>query len=229
MGKEFSRLIDEDKSSLYYNIICPFSRHARVMLRECGVDFVEKIHGNVCDNSYIDILPIFNLYRWPEDFTEMIGSSAIIEYLHKEYCIFSENTKNAADARSICEIFNMQFYYEVMQPILYEKIIRFYHDRSMPNSGILFAKKNLANDYIKMLNNILEHRNCLAGDTLSVADFCVASHLSCLDYMGIIIWNNFPLIKKWYCRLKSRPSFKCILDDRIQLIQPVKHYSMLDF
>ncbi|MGI9386428.1 MAG: glutathione S-transferase family protein, partial [Methyloligellaceae bacterium] len=33
----------------------------------------------------------------------------------------------------------------------------------------------------------------------------------------------------WYARIKSRPSFRQLLSDRVAGIAPVAHYAVLDF
>jgi glutathione S-transferase len=69
----------------------------------------------------------------------------------------------------------------------------------------------------------------LAGNTLSLADFAAAAQISCLDYLGDMIWDKHPMIKEWYAVIKSRPSFRQILMDRIVGFTPPPHYQNLDF
>jgi glutathione S-transferase len=42
-------------------------------------------------------------------------------------------------------------------------------------------------------------------------------------------WEKFPEIKHWYSRIKSRPSFRSILADKIIGIPPRGNYALLDF
>ena len=41
-----------------------------------------------------------------------------------------------------------------------------------------------------------------------MADFAAAAHLSCLDYTGDVPWKLWPVVRDWYARIKSRPSFQ---------------------
>ena len=50
-----------------------------------------------------------------------------------------------------------------------------------------------------------------------------------LDYFGEIAWRIYPALKTWYMRLKSRPSFRPLLADRLPGMAPVEHYADLDF
>ena len=64
---------------------------------------------------------------------------------------------------------------------------------------------------------------------MSLADLAAAAHLSCLDYLGDVPWDEHPVAKEWYARLKSRPSFRPLLADHWPGTQPPAHYANLDF
>jgi glutathione S-transferase len=64
---------------------------------------------------------------------------------------------------------------------------------------------------------------------MSFADMAAAGHLSCLDYLDEVPWDEFPSARNWYVRLKSRPSFQPLLTDRLPGIPPPLHYDNLDF
>ena len=64
---------------------------------------------------------------------------------------------------------------------------------------------------------------------MTCADVVAASHISTIDYFGEIKWDNFPLIKQWYAIIKSRPSFRSILQDHIAGFVPYTDYANLDF
>jgi glutathione S-transferase len=42
-------------------------------------------------------------------------------------------------------------------------------------------------------------------------------------------WGDHILAKDWYMRVKSRPSVRPLLADRIAGLSPIKHYADLDF
>jgi glutathione S-transferase len=81
-------------------------------------------------------------------------------------------------------------------------------------------------DYVAYL---IERRRWLAGDSISYADLAAAAHLSCIDYMGDVPWDEHPVAKSWYMRVKSRPSFKPLLDDHVPGFMPASHYTNIDF
>jgi len=69
----------------------------------------------------------------------------------------------------------------------------------------------------------------LACRETTLGDLAVAAHLSSLDYFGEVPWNDFAAASEWYVRMKSRPSFRSILSDRVPGQPPVAHYAELDF
>jgi glutathione S-transferase len=83
--------------------------------------------------------------------------------------------------------------------------------------------------HMKYLSWLAGSRQWLAGERLSYADLAAAASVSVLDYLGEIDWTESPVAKEWYQRLKSRPSFRPILAERVRGVTPVSHYADLDF
>ena len=82
------------------------------------------------------------------------------------------------------------------------------------------------------LGKLLDQRFWLAGDTMTLADFAAAAHISVLDYIGRVDWNldtRAGALKDWYAKIKSRPAFRSILADQIPGFPQPSHYADLDF
>ena len=84
-------------------------------------------------------------------------------------------------------------------------------------------------NHMKYFEWILERRSFLAGDFFTVADIALAAAISSLDYLSEINWENYNKVKNWYSVIKSRPSFREILEEKIYGIPPHKNYTNLDF
>ena len=82
---------------------------------------------------------------------------------------------------------------------------------------------------MKYTNWLAGTRNWLAGGRITYADLAAAATISILDYLGEIDWTEYPSARDWYSRLKSRPSFRPLLGDRVRGLTPVSHYADLDF
>ncbi|HET8728533.1 MAG TPA: glutathione binding-like protein, partial [Alphaproteobacteria bacterium] len=76
---------------------------------------------------------------------------------------------------------------------------------------------------------LAERRNWLAGETFGAADIAAGAHLSVVDYLNDVPWDQHPAAKDWYARIKSRPSFRTLLADVIPGVTPPAHYADLDF
>jgi glutathione S-transferase len=76
---------------------------------------------------------------------------------------------------------------------------------------------------------LVGNRNYLAGDRLTYADLAAAAHLSAIDYLGDVPWNEDAGARMWYARIKSRPSFRPILAEWLAGVPASPTYVDLDF
>jgi glutathione S-transferase len=83
--------------------------------------------------------------------------------------------------------------------------------------------------HLRYISYLTASRRWLAGDELSHADLAAAAHLSCIDYVGDVPWNEAGGAKDWYARVKSRPGFRPLLKDQLPGMTPPSHYADLDF
>jgi glutathione S-transferase len=98
-----------------------------------------------------------------------------------------------------------------------------------PDSAAIRAARANIRQHMKYTNWLAGTRNWLAGTRLSYADMAAAASLSVLDYLGEIAWAEHPAARAWYMRVKSRPSFRPLLADRVRGLPPASHYGDLDF
>lgn len=172
-------------------------------------------------------LPIF-LY----DGNIIAGNYAISEFLEEfsqEMPLMPQEIKLRAEVRRLVEWFDSKFYKEVYRNIVYEKVHKRFGSGNAPDSKVLKVGLNNLNFHLEYIDWLAERHNYLAGDEFSVADITAAAHLSIIDYLGDVPWENYKNAKLWYSKIKSRPSFKEILKDNIKGILPAKHYANLDF
>ena len=160
------------------------------------------------------------------------GASVIIEWLEdisSEHSLIGNDINFRAEARRIMLWFNNKFSLEVESSIVYEKIMKVFMGKGNPDANILrVGRKNLIT-HMKYIDWLSKNRDWLAGKSFSVADISASANLSILDYLGEIQWRDYTYAKEWYARVKSRPSFRGILLDKIPGLLPPKYYSDLDF
>ena len=221
--------------TLYHTPLSPYCRKIRMLLREKELEF-DLTQENVWDRriEFFALNPAGEVPVLMEPDGEIIsGGNTITEYLEEAYRdnkrFIGSSISERAEVRRLVDWFDRKFDYEVTQNILFEKVFKRLMRYGEPQSDAIRAgKKNMLYhlDYIAFLT--LEHRY-LTGDTLTVADMAAAAHLSALDYLGDVAWEHNAKAKDWYALMKSRPSLRAILVDRIGTFRPPEHYEDPDF
>jgi len=158
------------------------------------------------------------------------GPQAICEYLEDEggTRLLPLGPQDKAEARRLwrwCE----DAFSDVNASLLTERVSQWIRRDRQPDSTRLRKGSHALRGRMTFLNALCEERNYLAGRHLSIADLSAAAHLSAYDYFGDVPWENAPDLREWYARIKSRPSFRPLLSDRVDGARPAKHYADLDF
>ena len=155
----------------------------------------------------------------------------ILEYIHENYLphFFSTDNYHKVEIRRLLHWINFKFYREVTKYILDEKIIRILSNAGSPRSNYIRIAKENFYKHIQYFSNLIEQREYVATDKLTLADFALAAHISILDFFNEIQWFDVPTLKHWYSLIKSRPSFRPLLNDRFPGFNPPAHYLELDF
>ncbi|MEQ9349929.1 MAG: glutathione S-transferase family protein, partial [Alphaproteobacteria bacterium] len=159
-------------------------------------------------------------------------SGAICEYLEEtcpEPALIGESALERAETRRLVAWFDGKFQREVTANITEEKMMKRMLRGGSPDSQALRAGYANLQTHLAYITWLTDRRNWLAGDQFSLADIAAAAHLSALDYLGDVPWDDHEAVKTWYSRVKSRPSFRIILADHIPGLPPPPHYANLDF
>ena len=217
---------------LYYHPICPFSRQVQVVLSECKIKFLKYKVNYWKEIDKISILnPAGEIPILMIDEFIIVEPVNIIEYLSytNRLKIFDEDLKVNSEIKRLNSWCNTKLYREVIKIFIDEKIIKPQLVNSFPNTEIMrIARKNLT-DHFNYFTTLLKRREWLANDNFTASDIVLSCHISVLDHLNEINWESHPLIKQFYSLVKSRPSFKAILEDSVLGITPPRHYLLLDF
>lgn len=220
--------------TLYQYTLCPFSRKVRITLNEKKLIY-EKILEKTWEkrDAFFKLNTLLEVPVLVDDDFVLSGSIAIDEYLETEYPdvkLIGNSKFESAEIRKYVAFFDQKFYAEVTRNLVFEKYIKKYFDKySGPNSISIREGIKYLNDHLEYLSWLVESREWISGENFSLADITAAAHISVLDYINEIPWNKFPEVKMWYLKIKSRPSFREILDDKIYPITPPEHYKLIDF
>lgn len=220
--------------SLYHLPLSPFARKVRLVLAEKRLPFELRIEKTWERRpEYLDMNPAGTVPVLVEDNGLVIPDSGVIcEYLEEAYpdtSLLGRMVAERVEARRLTAWFDHKFGPEVSRNLLYEKTMKQVLRLGPPDASALRNGYNNLKQHLLYIGELAEHRRWLAGSTLSLADFAAAAALSSIDFIGDVDWSISPAAKDWYARMKSRPSFRAILTDRVSGMTPPPHYADLDF
>ena len=219
---------------LYHLWMLPACRKVRITLREKKLDF-ELRTENVFErrDEFLSLNPAGDVPVLVEsDGTALSGSDAICEFLdevHPDPPLIGRQALQRAEVRRLVHWFDEKFNTEVTENLIGEKMIKRFLGQGSPNSQAVRAGHANIHHHLDYIGYLSERRTWLAGGNFSLADITAAAHLSIVDYQGDVPWTEHEEAKDWYARVKSRPSFRPLLDDLIPGLAPPKHYANLDF
>ncbi len=220
--------------TLYHLWLDPFARKVRVTLAEKRLEFLLNIEA-VWEKreKFLELNPAAEVpVLVEEDKTVLSDSNAICEYLEDKYPeprLIPADLHEKAEVRRLTGWFDKKFYREVGELLLTEKILKRLKGVGEPDSRIIRFAQNNMNFHLEYICYLTDRRHWLAGSSFTLADITAAAHISTLDFMGDIQWRKYEGAANWYARVKSRPSFKDILLERVPGIAPSDNYKNLDF
>lgn len=224
--------------SLVHHPLDPASRLIRLMCAEYGVPLdLDEIKPWLREEALLEVNPAATL---PILFTDaeqpVIGILATIHAVEDLYTPDAVGGLIPADPMERAEMWRLvewalvKLNDEVTRYLIEEKIAKRDQRGATPEPSVLRAAKANFVEHMLYFNYLLASRNWVGGDEMSLADFALAAHFSTLDYMGDIDWAKAPAeTRDWYSRIKSRPAFRTLLNDRVVAMPPSKGYADLDF
>src|ERR671927_179280 len=183
--------------------LCPFSRKVRLVLAEKGVGH-ELVRENPWEkrDEFVDLNPAGEtpVMVEPDQGVTLIGSQPIVEYFDETVDRMPMIHGNAALR---AEIRRMTEWFD----------IKLYREAVEPLMNERMRKRIVSRE---------------SPDTriLREAMRVASEHL---DYLGALDWRGHKQTKDWYAVMKSRPCFRPLLGERMEVIVPPGHYDKVDF
>ena len=229
---------------LFHHPTSAASRAIRLVLGEYGVE-AELHEERVWERrpEFLLMNPAGTLPVLVDEAVVVSGAGPAAEYLdetvgplHREARLYPETAAGRAEMRRVADWALGKLEAEVVRYTVNERVTR----RLMgaqglpggaPDSKALRAARTNIRHHLAYLGHLAATRRWLAGDRLTYADLAAAAALSVLDYLGEVDWGDAEgnELRLWYAKLKSRPSFRPLLADRLRGIPPASHYADLDF
>lgn len=219
---------------LYHLWMHPFSRKVRLALSEKKLDYdlkIEKVWER--RTEFLALNPAGDVPVLVEEKgTTLANSQVICEYLDEVYPdvpLIGKDPVQRAETRRLVSWFDMKFNKEVTENLVGEKLMKRVLKLGEPHGPSIRAGHANIHYHLDYIGFLIEKRSWLAGDDFSLADIAAASHLSAIDYIGDVPWEEHQAARDWYSRVKSRQSFKPLLEDRVPGLTPAQHYENVDF
>ena len=227
---------------LYHHPLDPQSRFVRLALGEFGIEanlVEERTHERRRD--FLLMNPAGTTPVLVDEHAPPVpGAGVIAEYLDEtcglglgERRLLPEHPVLRLEVRRLLDWFNGKFFAEVAEPLVREKVYRRYASADQGGGApdmdaVRMARANIRY-HMRYIGYLIRSRRWLGGDALSYADLAAAAQLSSVDFLGDVPWAEDEGAKHWYARIKSRPSFRPLLADRMPGMTPPANYADLDF
>lgn len=220
--------------SLYQFPLCPFSRKIRLLLGEKNIAYepVREDPWNASDRFYT-LNPAGRTPVLVDEERDIViaDSRAIGEYIEEtvdRLPMISGTATARAEVRRLTALFDENFFHDVTEPLLNERMKKRLILKQPPDSTALSDAMRMAHGHLDYMDWLIDNRPWLAGSTMSMADLAAAAQISVADYLGGIDWTGHEQTRGWYAVFKSRPSFQPLLTERMDAIRPPAHYSQVD-
>jgi glutathione S-transferase len=228
--------------TLIHAAFCPHSRFIRLAMAEMGMEAdLQEERPWERRREFLVMNPAGETPVLVEEGAFNVpGADVIAEYIDEtrglalaDRRLLPEPPAERVEVRRLSGWFNRKFYLEVSQPLVLEKIskrfMRAEEGGGPPDMVVIRAARANVRYHLDYIGWLTQRRNWLAGDRMSYADLAAAAHLSCVDYLGDLPWPEHEGARAWYAKMKSRPSFRPLLTERVAGMAPSAAYDNLDF
>jgi glutathione S-transferase len=215
----------------------PASRLARLMFAEYGVAVdLEDIKPWQREPHILEMNPAASgPILVDSGDTPVVGVLAIIHTIEERWSpsavagLFPAQANDRAEMWRLLDWVLLKLNDEVTRYVFEEKVVKRDRKGASPDPAVLrIAKANLV-EHLLYFNWLFATRQWIAGEVMTLADFALAAHLSTLDYLGDVAWDTSIETRQWYARIKSRPAFRTLLNDRVGGFPVADGYADLDF
>ncbi|MFZ1960642.1 MAG: glutathione S-transferase family protein [Methylovirgula sp.] len=225
---------------LHHHPLCPQSRFIRLALAEYGVEpalIEEKPFEH--EREFLALDPAGETPVLVDASGLIVpGATVIAEFLDETSGpalgarrLLPEDPMARVEVRRLVAWFTQKFHAEVSNWLVTEKVYKRFMTQGggAPDMDLVRAARANIRYHLRYIGYLCAERNWLAGDRLTYADLAAAAHISVVDFLGDMPWDEDETAKLWYARVKSRKSFRALLNDRVPGINPPAVYADLDF
>ncbi|MGA3307662.1 MAG: glutathione S-transferase family protein [Xanthobacteraceae bacterium] len=228
--------------TLFHHPLCPHSRSVRLILEELGLA-PRLVEERVWERrqEFLTLNPAGTTPVLVEEGVPPVPGAAIIaEYLDETHGaavaqlrLMPREAGERIEVRRLMSWFNDKFFAEASGALVMERVYKRFIPAGSgggpPDTDTMRAARRNIRYHLTYIGWLIRKRDWLAGDSLTYADLTAAAHLSVVDYLGDVPWDEDESAKAWYARIKSRPSFRTLLGETLPGLPPSPSYANLDF
>jgi glutathione S-transferase len=227
--------------TLFHHPFCPHSRFVRLILEELGLT-ARLVEERVWERreEFLMLNPAGATPVLVEEGVPPVPGAAIIaEYLDETRRaaalprLLPSEAGERVEVRRLMSWFNDKFFAEASGPLVMERVYKRFipagNGGGPPDTETMRAARSNIRYHLTYIGWLVRKRDWLAGDRLTYADLSAAAHLSTVDYLGDVPWDEDETAKAWYARIKSRPAFRTLLGETLAGLAPSPSYANLDF
>ncbi len=223
--------------SLTHSPLHPHCRKVRILLGERHLDFVLQDEPFWEQNDdFLDLNPSGEVpVLQDEEGFIIAGHYAISEYLEERaehaggISFLGKTLETRAETRRLVDWFDNKFFCEVTQTLVYEKYFKKLEGNGWPDTKAFREAVTNIHYHLEMIEALTQYQPWLNGEHSTLADFSAAAQLSVIDYFDDVPWSKHKGARDWYRLVKSRPSMRPILQERVRGLLPPNHYDNPDF
>jgi len=228
--------------TLFHHPFCPHSRYIRLALAEHRLE-AHMVEERPWDRreEFLTLNPAGTVpVLLAEGYPPVPGVATLTEFLDEikgselyEHRLMPLELGRRVEVRRLASWFNEKFFDEVSGPLATERFfkrhMRIEQGGGPPDTDAIRAARANVRYHLAYIGWLVRTRDWLAGERMTFADLAAAAHISVVDYLGDMPWNEDEAAKTWYARVKSRPSFRPILAETWPGMTPASTYADLDF
>src|SRR5512147_2293016 len=187
---------------LYHQSLSPFCRKVRITLAEKKLEFEARLEP-VWERraEFLALNPAGDVPVLVEsDGAVLADSQAIVEYLDESTPappLLGGTPLERAEVRRLVAWFDVKFNAEVTENLVGEKVMSRLLRRGHPNSAAIRAGHANIRYHLEYVAFLMERRNWLAGDRLTLPDTTAAAHLSRVASLGDLPREGYEAAKTW--------------------------------
>ncbi|XP_034937797.1 glutathione S-transferase 1-1-like [Chelonus insularis] len=200
---------------LYYLPLSPPCRAVMLTIEALGIDVNYKtlniLNGEHLTQEYEEMNPQRTIPFMVDDDVKLSESRAIMGYLVDQYGSDSNLYPTELNARALVNQF-LQF----DAGKLYSSMSAYYYPRVFQGQDLDESKLPPLKDGFDVLNKILENKDFVTGENLTIADLTLIATTSTAEVLGFD-FEEYPNVSSWIERVKSAiPGFEAVNGDVVK-------------